>query len=437
MKKRTSHLWLPAILTLVVAGSDLQSQTTFPDQRSFSPLVNRSVDLGDLSATARVLGDSEKCGPLNEKGVQHYHALLSAGAGHFYDDLLADLEEWQKSSYVRDVRSIGQSVQGREIWEMEITSPEPGVEGRHRVTIHARTHPHEIQSWWVVDNIIRYLLSDDPYAAHLRSKIRFHIYPMYNPDGVELRSTRYNANGVDLEREWDKEEPEPEAAALKARFGEFMNSSQPIRVALNLHSSSKPERYFWFHDASGTSPEFADIQRAYIGAVRSWFSMIQPWDYAVSWKNSAPTHFPESWFWYNYGTDVMALTYEDIFAHTLETPDAHFDSAGVALLAGVGDFLQIGKASVGNLTASGTGLLENARIDRDGIVRFELVKAGRYEVTLYDRVGRQIDNFDPAYLAAGLRSFAFDRNRATGLYYLCLRSGNSMQTVSLLHYRSR
>ena len=35
---------------------------------------------------------------------------------------------------------------------------------------------------------------------------------MYNPDGVELGLARENANGVDLEREWSKPDPQPEPA---------------------------------------------------------------------------------------------------------------------------------------------------------------------------------------------------------------------------------
>ncbi len=61
---------------------------------------------------------------------------------------------------------------------------------------------------------------------------------MYNPDGVELNTTRYNANGIDLESNWYTNPNEPEVAALKASFIELMAKPKPIEVALNMHSSS-------------------------------------------------------------------------------------------------------------------------------------------------------------------------------------------------------
>lgn len=336
--KRLSIL-LPLLLALPTL---LAAQ--MPLGGGYSPLVNRSVDLGSIISTGH---DHDKCGPIEEWEKAAYQRIVASGNGHYYDDLLADITEWQQSPYVVDVRSIGTTVQERDIWELTITSPEEGREMRKRVTIHARTHPHEIQSWWVAEAVIEFLLSDDPYAEILRRSIVFHIYPMYNPDGVELNSTRYNANGIDLEREWDKAQPQPEAAALKARFDEFMKSSQPIEVALNLHSSSDPERYFWFHDANGTSEEFAGLQRNYIDVVRRFHSKIMPWNYRVSWKSAAPTHFPESWFWHNHGASVMALTYEEVFSHNLSTPGADFDIAGEALLRGIGGYLGFGATSVG------------------------------------------------------------------------------------------
>ncbi len=421
------------LLTLTqVAGA--QSERNLFD-RPFSPLINRTVDIGDrIAVQGRGLAP-DKCGPLTEKGIARYHEILAAGDGYFYADLLADIEEWKESPYVTEVRSIGKTVQDRDIWELEITSESPGVESRQRVTIHARTHPHEIQAWWVVENVIEYLLSDDPYAAHLREKIRFHIYPMYNPDGVELQTTRYNANGVDLEREWDKEDAEPEPVALKGRFQEFMNSSQPIKVALNLHSSSNPERYFWFHDPTGTSEEFAGLQRSYIAAVRSYFTMIMPWDYAVSWTDIAPTHFPESWFWYNYGTDVMALTYEDIFSHSLETEDAHFDSAGVALLIGVGDYLKIGSASVYDATSTAGSIVADSRIDSDGSLQFEVLRSGTYDLQLYDRIGRRVADFEIKRYVAGVHTVTFGSDLPAGVYYLRVGDDEHRQTIPLLRYQ--
>src|SRR5687768_4730501 len=58
-----------------------------------------------------------------------------------YDSLLVDLGEWQKSSFVT-VSTIGNSVQGRPLWQLSITSPANLIVPRKVVAIHVRTHPN-------------------------------------------------------------------------------------------------------------------------------------------------------------------------------------------------------------------------------------------------------------------------------------------------------
>ncbi len=104
--------------------------------------------------------------------------------------------------------------------------------------------------------MIKILISDSPEAQTIRETCVYYIIPMYNPDGVELNTTRYNANGIDLESNWFTIPNEPEVAALKASFIELMAKPKPIEVALNMHSSSLCKRYFVYHDSGGTSSDF-------------------------------------------------------------------------------------------------------------------------------------------------------------------------------------
>lgn len=403
--------------TLAVTGLMLAA----PAMSLKAQLINRIVDLADFEAhTAH--GDFDKCGPVDEKMLERAKLLLGDGWGYGYDRLLTDIEVWRKSPYVA-VGTIGKTVQGREIWELTVTSPERPDEPRHTVTIHARTHPHETQSWWVCEQIIRFLLSDDPFADLLRRECTFHIIPMYNPDGVEMTTTRYNANGVDLEREWDKPAPQPEAAALKRRFDELMNSEAPIEIALNLHSSSDPERYFWFHDETGTSPEFATLERDFIAGVRTWFMRIRPWNYRVSWIESTPTHFPESWFWFNFGTEVMALTYEDIFSHDTADADAHFDSTAMALLRGVADYLNLQMPSGVADDGFAGGMTLAVSADEPGRIRFSLPAAAPTTVTVHDPLGRTIARPVDRMMGAGAHEIAWrSEDVPSGTYFVRLQS---------------
>lgn len=394
-----------------------------------NPLVNRTVELGELHVGTAF----DKCGPISEKALEAKRELLGDGWGYGYDQLLTDLDRWKTSQYV-SVQSIGRSVLDRDIWEVIITSDKPQTTHRRTVTIHARTHPHETQSWWVCEQIINFLLSDDPWADYLRQNCTFHIIPMYNPDGVEDMNTRENHNGVDLEREWDKPNAQPEAVALKRRYLELMNSEAPIEVALNLHSSSDPERYFWFHDQTGSSEEFANLERQFIAGVRTWFQRIMPWDYRVSWKDQTPSHFPESWFWLNYGTDVMALTYEDVFSHNLNTPDAHFDSAAWALLRGVAGYLGLQTSSVAHQqTLSGAEII--VRSITPGQITLSLPAPVYGRLSVYDALGREVAILAEKQMQAGTEHYRWDSEKLpSGFYFVRLETlnGSLVQQVRLV-----
>jgi hypothetical protein len=224
-----------------------------------------------------------------------------------------------------------------------------GAGRKRRVFIHARTHPSEVQAQRVANEMVDFLLDSSGTSAGIRAGFIFHILPMYNPDGVEKgpgRSHGYgrlNANRVDLEGGWDDNEPQPEVAALRARFEDFMEGPLPVEVALNLHSDRfNCTRFFFFHDSQGTSPAYVELEKAYIGDVRAHFpDGIEDWHFVRSWTAGTPPQYPESFWWLNYGEQVMALTYEDANCPTA----SEFGKTARALVLGSVDYLE-GKTPV-------------------------------------------------------------------------------------------
>lgn len=311
--------------------------------------------------------------------------------GYGYADLLGDLVRWGRSRWVT-IDSIGASVENRALWQLEITDPSTSLATKRRVFMHARTHPNEVQGTRVVNEIISLLLSDDPFAARLRERFVFDIVPMYNPDGVELEKPRENAHDIDLERGWDKDPMEPEVATLKRRFTELMSGARPIDLALNLHSAGLCKRYFVYHEASGTSAGFAELQQRFISQVRAWFPVgIEPWDFYRSWGDSTPTHFPESWWWFNFHEGVLALTYEDMNCSSA----GMYDSTASAILHGIGAFFGATEPAAVEETAAERAATATMSVAPNPAtemisIRYRLPLPGRVTVTLHDQLGRLV-----------------------------------------------
>lgn len=265
--------------------------------------------------------------------------------GYGYDSLLKDLTAWRKSPFVK-IDSIGASVQGRAIWMVSITGPADSLgpvddssSKKHRVFIHARTHPAEVQADYIANEAIKYLIDDTlPRSEELRRGFVFNIVPMYNPDGVELGHGRLNAHLVDLESNWDKGVLEPEVTALKKQFETFQAGPLPIEVALNLHSDQfNCTRFFFFHYAAGTSPFYETLEKQFIAGVQAQFpGGIKDWSFVASWGDGTAARYPEGFWWLTQREKVLALTYEDT-----NCPNAgRFDSTGRALVLGSVDYIR-------------------------------------------------------------------------------------------------
>lgn len=88
------------------------------------------------------------------------------------------------------------------------------------MVITGRVHPGESNSSFIVEGVIRYLISDEDAAIKLRNTFVFKIVPMLNPDGVIIGNYRCSLSGCDLNRQWKSPSPRlhPEIYAVKEMF---------------------------------------------------------------------------------------------------------------------------------------------------------------------------------------------------------------------------
>ena len=377
-----------------------------------------------------------KCGiiPEHEPELQRE----SHNWGYGYDSLLVDLERWGESPYVT-IDSIGASVQNRALWELTI-SENPELSSNHRVYIHARTHPGEEESFWGTNEIINLLLSDSPFAEFVRANCVFHIIPMYNPDGVELGYSRENANGVDIESGWDDVPLELEVAVLRNRFIELTSLvNNPIKMALNMHSSYSCKRYFVYHDTAGTSESYTILEQQFINGVQSYFlGGFEDWDYFVSWTSGTPDQYPESWWWMNHGENVMALTYEDMNCDAAGS----YDSTAYALVLGICEYLGLDLTQIQNEAdkPSGYSLLQNYPNPFNPVtkLRYELPENSHVNITIYDMLGRAVKTMVNQHQNAGHRSIIwdgtndYDNTVSTGIYLYQIQAGAYTRTKKMV-----
>jgi hypothetical protein len=181
------------------------------------------------------------------------------------------------------LESLGTSVQGREIWALQV-SASPGVETvEPEVRIVGNHHGNEKMSVEICMNLAHLLLEGygiDPTITTLVDTREIWIVPMLNPDGHTANS-RYNAHGVDLNRNygymWENAGSaafsEPETRAMRE-----LGVANEFSLSLSFHTSGDIVNSVWNYTPEHSQDDavvwrLTEDYAAYNGywAVRGWY----------------------------------------------------------------------------------------------------------------------------------------------------------------------
>ncbi|WP_325894738.1 M14-type cytosolic carboxypeptidase [Grimontia sp. NTOU-MAR1] len=260
--------------------------------------------------------------------LSRFYPYSSGQFDAFYEDFITKLPE----EYVTK-ETLGHSpILGKPIDLVTITNPYVDAKDKKRVWIHARTHSAEVGGSLLVEGLMNFLARSDEYSQEALDNLIFHIVPVHNPDGVDLGHYRLNGSSVNLEVMWQRDENNPmllnEDAPIENRLlNEAMlrlaEQDGKFTMALNLHSSqSDPDTrpFFYPHfgpESLGYSKEEAELWNKtvrFIDGVKASFGedLIEPTP-EEGGSSFASRNYPESWWWTNYGSDVMAVTFETTY----------------------------------------------------------------------------------------------------------------------------
>lgn len=114
-----------------------------------------------------------------------------------------DVKAWSiKQAIHPDVslEVIGQSKLGKSLMKLEIGRGDPRK--KEAILIISRQHPPEVTGYLAMQAFVEAILEETPIANAFRKKFRILVFPLMNPDGVDLGHWRHNTGGVDLNRDW-------------------------------------------------------------------------------------------------------------------------------------------------------------------------------------------------------------------------------------------
>ncbi|MEC7583265.1 MAG: M14 family zinc carboxypeptidase [Planctomycetota bacterium] len=279
---------------------------------------------------------------------------------------------------------LGSSVQGRPIQRLRVTDNSVPSAGKVGVWIHSGIHPAETTSYLVVEGLVDWLLSADPFAASLLDDAIIHIVPMANPDGVVAGNYRTNVNSSNLESQWAApyNSPQPEVAALRTEIEQLMGTvgspaANPLQVVLNLHSSHNVSFPFhfrhnansnWSPGATGVIPLVNQIETQWINAFRQSSPFVNRGPTLSSSAGFPSRPYVESMMhdrwtavngWLNAPGNqqpVMAITFEGTYGRGPDgvtwNTEADYRLCGLEMGQALADYLGVGLSASTSLFGS-------------------------------------------------------------------------------------
>ncbi|WP_082489244.1 M14-type cytosolic carboxypeptidase [Dyadobacter sp. Leaf189] len=142
-----------------------------------------------------------------------------------------------KSNKLVKVERIGQTAEGRSLEIITVGNEK----APKKLFLRGRAHAFEAGGNWTLEGFVNRLLQNDEASKKWLKRYCVYILPMANKDGVARGKTRFNANGYDLNRKWDKPADSliaPENFYLEKWLRKMVDEKKKPDLALDVHNDN-------------------------------------------------------------------------------------------------------------------------------------------------------------------------------------------------------
>ncbi len=193
----------------------------------------------------------------------------------------------------------GKSAEGRSLYHLNIHNSE-NFQNKPAILIISRQHPPEVTGFLCMKAFIETIVSEGATNGFL-DKYRLLVYPLMNPDGVDLGHFRHNTGGVDLNRDWaNYHQPEIEQVTNHMVYETTLHKNE-VLLGLDFHSTYR-DVYYTPHES---------VPRKIPAFTKAWLEKIRVATGLEDINESAgKITRPTSSGWFNRQFGATGITYE-------------------------------------------------------------------------------------------------------------------------------
>ena len=226
---------------------------------------------------------------------------VSAQEIHAAEDVSRWAEELANQHAQLSYETIGQSRLGRDVPRLLLAAP--STRRLPSVVLFSRQHPPEVTGYLALQAFINGLLQS-PRLEEFLANYQVLIYPLINPDGVDLGHWRHNAGGVDLNRDWAFYRQPETALAAKDVVRHTRKHKSEVVLGLDFHSTWND--VYYTHDDSVQPPSaLGDFKDRWLAAIEQGIGG----DFRIN-EEAEPIGRPTSMSWFRTQFNAEGITYE-------------------------------------------------------------------------------------------------------------------------------
>ncbi len=245
--------------------------------------------------------DTLKAGNLATLKLEIDEQALFVSAQELYCS--AENESWidslsTKHEFLAKVNT-GNSKLGRDIWCLDIYKGEK--KSKDVIVIFGRLHPPEITGYFAMQTFVETMLTSELLSEQFLEKYRVIVYPMINPDGVDMGHWRHNAGGIDINRDWSHYRQEECKVVANHLVETTKRNKNKVILGLDFHSTQEDVYYTLTSNRKSHIFGFKDLWlNAIDNSIPGYSPNDEPYD-----LNQPIT---KGWFYLQFGAE--GITYE-------------------------------------------------------------------------------------------------------------------------------
>ncbi len=170
-----------------------------------------------------------------------------------------DIREWaEQYASVDDTEFgvFGESALGRELIHLDVKKG--STEGKEIIAVVSRQHPPEVTGNMAMIAFVEEIMSDSELSRNFRERYHLLVYPMLNPDGVDLGHWRHNFGGIDLNRDWAHYNQPEIRQVCEHIIAQANTAKAEVILGLDFHSTYNDIYYTIADSIQTVMPDFTN-----------------------------------------------------------------------------------------------------------------------------------------------------------------------------------